>query len=114
MSEPIDAPSPSVPGPWSAPGSFGLPNVEQPQFRSKERMAPATDAPDPSPQTTPPMTPADFLAALERHLQLHGVPFDRRSLRAFVESAWPLIEEDPTPSRWCSEFLAACQAGAVE
>jgi hypothetical protein len=79
VSEPIDAPSPSVPGPWSAPGSFGLPNIEQPQFRSKERMAPATDAPDPSPQTTPPMTQAGFLAEFERHLQLHATPFSARA-----------------------------------
>jgi hypothetical protein len=60
------------------------------------------------------MTAQDFLAQLEAHLQLHGVPFDRRSLRAFVESAWPLIEEDARPERWCAEFLGACQAGSVE
>jgi hypothetical protein len=48
----------------------------------------------------------DFLAAFEHHLQLHGVPFERRSVQAFVESAWPLIVEDPTPSRWCVEYLA--------
>ena len=60
------------------------------------------------------MTPQDFLAAFERHLQLHGVPFDRRSLLAFIEGAWPLIEEDARPQRWCQEYLAACQAGAGE
>jgi hypothetical protein len=53
------------------------------------------------------MTPADFLAQLEAHLQLHGVPFDRRSVRAFVEGAWPLIEEDARAERWCAEYLAA-------
>jgi hypothetical protein len=53
------------------------------------------------------MTPQDFLAQLEAHLQLHATPFDRRSLRAFVESAWPLIEEDATPCRWCAEYLAS-------
>jgi hypothetical protein len=52
------------------------------------------------------MTAQDFLAALEQHSQLHGVPFDRRSLRAFVESAWPLIEEKPLVTYWCGEFLA--------
>jgi len=51
------------------------------------------------------MSQPDFLAAFEHHLRLHRVPFERRTLLAFVESAWPLIEEDPTPSRWCAEFL---------
>jgi len=55
------------------------------------------------------MTPQDFVAALERHLQLHGVPFSRADVQAFVESCWPLIEEDTRPERWCAEFLAACQ-----
>jgi hypothetical protein len=53
------------------------------------------------------MTQQDFLAALERHLQLHGIPFDRADVRAFVESAWSLIEDDPCPEKWCAEFLAA-------
>jgi hypothetical protein len=39
------------------------------------------------------MTLQDLVAAFERHLQ-HAHPFDRRSLLAFVESAWPRIEED--------------------
>jgi hypothetical protein len=40
------------------------------------------------------MTPQDLVAAFERGLQLHAHPFDRRSLLAFVESAWARIEED--------------------
>ena len=60
------------------------------------------------------MTQQDFLAQLAAHLRLHGQPFDRRSLIAFVESAWPLIEEDARPERWCAEFLAACHAGTGE
>jgi hypothetical protein len=53
------------------------------------------------------VTQPAFLAALERHLQLHAVPFERRELWAFVESAWPLIEPDPCPEKWCGEFLVA-------
>jgi len=60
------------------------------------------------------MTQQDFLAQLEEHVRLHGVPFDRRSLRAFVEGAWPWIQEDERPERWCGEYLAACEAGAGE
>jgi hypothetical protein len=52
------------------------------------------------------MTPADFRAAFEQHLQLHGVPFERRDVLAFVENAWPLMEPDPRPERWCAAFLA--------
>jgi hypothetical protein len=58
------------------------------------------------------MTSQDFVASLEAHLQLHAVPFDRRSLRAFVEGAWPLIEEDARPERWCVEYLESFRAMA--
>jgi hypothetical protein len=53
------------------------------------------------------VTQPEFLAALERHLQLHAVPFTRADVQAFVEAAWPLIADDPRPERWCREFRAA-------
>jgi len=56
------------------------------------------------------MTPADFLDALEAELRLRGVAFDRRALLAFVEAAWPLIDEDPDAGRWAGEFIAGGNA----
>ena len=59
-------------------------------------------------------TPADFLAALERHLRTHAVPFMRAELIAFVESSWPLIEDQPDVVTWCQAFrerLAGAAAG---
>jgi hypothetical protein len=52
------------------------------------------------------MTPADFLAALERPLQLHAVAFTRADLIAFVESAWPLMVDNPAVTYWCGQFRA--------
>jgi hypothetical protein len=60
------------------------------------------------------MTPQDFVAALERHVQLHGVPFSRADVQAFVESCWLLIEEDARPERWCAEFLGGGQTVPVD
>jgi hypothetical protein len=60
------------------------------------------------------MNPADFLAALERHLHTHAVPFTRAELIAFVESSWPLIEDRLDLTHWCEQFrarLAAPPAG---
>jgi hypothetical protein len=56
------------------------------------------------------MNPTEFLAAFERHLQAHRVPFDRGHLLPWVQSAWPWIESDPSPEKWCGEY----QAGATE
>jgi hypothetical protein len=53
------------------------------------------------------MTVAEFVQALEDDLQLHGVPFDRADLLAFVVSAWPLIEDDPDVGRWVGAFMEA-------
>jgi hypothetical protein len=52
-------------------------------------------------------TRPEFLAALEAALQQRGKPFRRADVLAFVEAAWPLIEEDPSPGRWAGEFSAA-------
>jgi hypothetical protein len=51
------------------------------------------------------MSQSEFVAALEAELQLRAVPFDLAALLAFVESAWPLIEENPAPGFRASEFL---------
>jgi hypothetical protein len=63
------------------------------------------------------MTPAEFVRALESHLRTHAIPFTRGDLIVFVESAWPLVEDNPDLAHWCQQFrerLAACQAGAGE
>jgi hypothetical protein len=52
-------------------------------------------------------TKPDFLAALESELQQRGRPFSRADVLAFVEAAWPLVEDDPSPGRWAGEFAAA-------
>jgi hypothetical protein len=51
------------------------------------------------------MNPAVFLAQMEKQLQPAGVPFSRAALQCFIESAWPLIEDDPDPQFWCERFL---------
>jgi hypothetical protein len=53
------------------------------------------------------MTQYDFIEALESELQLRAIPFDRASLLDFVESAWPLIEENSDVAFWANEFLEA-------
>lgn len=52
------------------------------------------------------MKPSDFLHSLESSLQLRGVAFSRAALQLFVESAWPLIAEDPDPEFWAGEFIS--------
>jgi hypothetical protein len=51
------------------------------------------------------VTQIDFIEALESELQLRAVPFDRAALLSFLESAWPLIEENPDVGFWATEFL---------
>jgi len=53
------------------------------------------------------MAPAEFLPDLEACLRARFAVFDQGELRAFVEAAWPLIEDNPDPARWAGEFLAA-------
>jgi hypothetical protein len=53
------------------------------------------------------MTPADFLAVLETELAARFAVCDGAELRAFLEAAWPLIEDDPDPARWATAFLEA-------
>ena len=53
------------------------------------------------------MTTQDFLPRVEAELQARFVPFDRGHLRAFLEAAWPLVEDDPDPLRWAREFVEA-------
>jgi hypothetical protein len=51
------------------------------------------------------MSQSDFSKALESELRLRGVPFDLAALLSFVESAWPLIAENPDIAFWATEFL---------
>jgi hypothetical protein len=51
------------------------------------------------------MTPTDFLRLLETALRGRHVSYCPAVLLAFVESAWPLIEDDPDPFYWCERFL---------
>jgi hypothetical protein len=52
-----------------------------------------------------PLTPADFLRLLEIALRPRHVSYSRAALQAFVEAAWPLMEDDPDPEFWCERFL---------
>jgi hypothetical protein len=56
------------------------------------------------------MTPADFAAAVASELKLRSAAFDRRELKAFVASTWPLMEDDPDVIRWAYEFINAEEA----
>lgn len=49
----------------------------------------------------------EFTEALEMELRLRGCSFERWKLLEFVQGAWPLIEEDPSPGRWVREFMEA-------
>jgi hypothetical protein len=53
------------------------------------------------------MTPDDFAALADAELRPLAVPFGRRDLQAFVAAAWPLVLEDPDPSRSGRAFLEA-------
>jgi hypothetical protein len=53
-----------------------------------------------------PINPADFTRLLESHLQPKYVPFSRAALQYFIESAWPLIEDDPDVELWAAKFPA--------
>jgi hypothetical protein len=56
------------------------------------------------------VTPDGFTEAVAQQLHLRGVPFDRGALVTFIASAWPLIEEDPDPVRWATEFIEVARA----
>src|SRR5262249_21182811 len=58
-----------------------------------------------TPQTTPMNpTPTEFVRALERHLRSHFIPFTRQDVIVFVESCWPLVEDNPHLVHWCQAF----------
>jgi hypothetical protein len=59
------------------------------------------------------MTPAEFLQPIEEVLRQRRVSFSRAAAIVFVESCWPLIEDDPDPWRWPECFIEAV-ASAVE
>ena len=51
------------------------------------------------------MTITDFRESVDIALQHCGTLFDRAGLAQFIRENWPLIIEDPEPSRWAAEFL---------
>jgi hypothetical protein len=51
------------------------------------------------------MSRDDFTTALEEQLRILGVSFNRGDLLDFVESVWPLAQEDPDPVPWAERFL---------
>jgi hypothetical protein len=57
------------------------------------------------------MTPSDFLHLLEDALRQRRLPFSRGAAIAFVESCWPLIEDNPDPWYWSECFVGT--GGAV-
>jgi hypothetical protein len=56
------------------------------------------------------MTRDDFTAALEEQLRLRGLSFSRAAVLEFVQSVWPLAEDDPDPVRWAERFVEAGRA----
>jgi hypothetical protein len=59
------------------------------------------------------VTRPEFLSDLEACLRSRPVPFDAADPLAFVEAAWPLIEDEPDPARWAVEFLDAREAAGA-
>jgi hypothetical protein len=58
------------------------------------------------------MTRDDFTAALEEQLRLRGLSFSRAAVLDFVQSAWPLAEDDPDPVLWAERFVESGRADA--
>jgi hypothetical protein len=46
-----------------------------------------------------------FLDALALELRLRGCPALRSELRQWVQAAWPLIADDPSPGRWATAWV---------
>jgi hypothetical protein len=51
------------------------------------------------------MTQAEFLGTLEEVLLQRRISFSRAAVIAFVESCWPLIEDNPDPWHWSACFV---------
>ena len=56
------------------------------------------------------MTPTDFQAMLESVLQHQRGAAESDALMAFVEAAWPWIDDFPDVDEWADRF---CDSGAV-
>jgi hypothetical protein len=56
------------------------------------------------------MTRDDFTAALEEQLRLRALNFSRAAVLDFVQSVWPLAEDDPDPVLWAERFVEAGRA----
>ncbi len=51
------------------------------------------------------MDQADFARAVEADLRARGVPFERDTLRRFLEDTWPLVQPGQTPRLWADAYL---------
>src|SRR5262249_47698658 len=58
-------------------------------------------------ESAPPMSPADFFAALRRHLSARNAPYHAADLLAWAEAVWPIAEVDPDPARWADAYAVA-------
>jgi hypothetical protein len=51
------------------------------------------------------MSREHFTAAVEEQLRIQGISFTRADLLDFVESIWPLAQDDPDPVVWAERFI---------
>jgi hypothetical protein len=51
------------------------------------------------------LTPSDFLMMTEQQLRPTQTPISRAALIAFIDGAFPLIEDHPAPDFWADRFL---------
>jgi len=56
------------------------------------------------------MNPQQFVRHMEMDLAIRGVRYDQAALLAFIDGAWPLIEDDPDVAYWAREFVASLAA----
>jgi hypothetical protein len=53
------------------------------------------------------VTRDEFTQALEQDLRSRGAPFDPGRLTVYVETCWPLIQDNPDVGYWADRFLEA-------
>ena len=60
------------------------------------------------------MTPQQFVRDMEMDLAIRGVRYDQAALLAFINGAWPLIEDDHDVTHWAREFVAGLAATRLQ
>ena len=60
------------------------------------------------------MNAQQFVRDMEMDLAIRGVRYDQAALLAFVDGAWPLIEDDPDVTHWAREFVAGLVATRLQ